>query len=131
MEDLTLKQKRFIDEYLIDFNGTRSAIAAGYSEKTAHAIANELLKQPKIKAAIELSQTKLAKSVQITKEALIEDLLKIKDLCILDPKYVNSSIKSIETINKMLGFNEPDKVENNISLNNFSVKDLVDFDNED
>jgi len=32
---LTPKQKRFVEEYLIDLNATRAAKAAGYSEKTA------------------------------------------------------------------------------------------------
>ena len=30
---MTEKQERFIDEYIIDFNATRAAIAAGYSSK--------------------------------------------------------------------------------------------------
>jgi len=32
---LTPKQKRFVEEYLIDLNATQAAIRAGYSEKTA------------------------------------------------------------------------------------------------
>ena len=36
---LTAKQQRFCDEYLIDMNGTQAAIRAGYSKKTAYAIA--------------------------------------------------------------------------------------------
>ena len=34
-QKLTEKQKRFCEEYIIDWNGTRAAIAAGYSKKTA------------------------------------------------------------------------------------------------
>ena len=40
---LTAKQIRFVDEYLVDFNGTQAAIRAGYSEKTAAATATGLL----------------------------------------------------------------------------------------
>ena len=36
---LTPKQQRFVSEYLIDLNATQAAIRAGYSEKTAKAIA--------------------------------------------------------------------------------------------
>ena len=32
---LTEKQKRFVDEYLIDLNATQAAIRAGYSPNTA------------------------------------------------------------------------------------------------
>lgn len=32
---MTAKQKRFVDEYLVDLNATQAAIRAGYSAKTA------------------------------------------------------------------------------------------------
>ncbi len=35
MSDLTPKQARFVEEYLIDLNATQAAIRAGYSKKTA------------------------------------------------------------------------------------------------
>ena len=50
---LTQKQKRFCDEYLIDLNATQAAIRAGYSKKTARAIANENFTKPYIKEYIE------------------------------------------------------------------------------
>ena len=53
MEKMTDKQKRFCDEYLIDLNATQAAIRAGYSEKSARAIANENLTKPYIKAYID------------------------------------------------------------------------------
>ena len=49
---LTAKQQRFCDEYLIDMNGTQAAIRAGYSKKTAYAIAIENLKKPMLKEYI-------------------------------------------------------------------------------
>ena len=45
---LNTKQHRFVDEYLVDLNGTQAAIRAGYSPKTARAIASENLKKPVI-----------------------------------------------------------------------------------
>ena len=53
MAKLTAKQQRFCDEYLIDLNATQAAIRAGYSKKTARAIANENLTKPSIKEYIE------------------------------------------------------------------------------
>lgn len=50
---LTAKQQRFCDEYLIDLNATQAAIRAGYSKKTAGAIATENLQKPYIKEYIE------------------------------------------------------------------------------
>lgn len=53
MAKLTEKQKRFCDEYLIDLNGAAAARRAGYSDKTACAIAAENLTKPYIKEYIE------------------------------------------------------------------------------
>lgn len=46
------KQRAFIKEYLRDFNGSKAAIRAGYSRKSAYAIGSELLKKPEIQKAI-------------------------------------------------------------------------------
>ena len=50
---LTKKQLRFINEYLVDENGTQAAIRAGYSRRTARSIASENLKKPRISGTIE------------------------------------------------------------------------------
>lgn len=50
---LSEKQKAFCREYLIDFNGTRAAIASGYSKKTARSVASENLTKPDIQKEIQ------------------------------------------------------------------------------
>lgn len=49
---MTEKQKRFCDEYLIDLNATQAAIKAGYSSKSARAVASRLLTDANVKAYI-------------------------------------------------------------------------------
>ena len=49
---LTQKQKRFCEEYIKTANASASAVAAGYSRKTAGAIGAENLKKPQIAAYI-------------------------------------------------------------------------------
>ncbi len=51
--ELTPKQRRFADEYLIDCNGTQAAIRAGYSEKSSRTAAYRLLLNPVIRAYID------------------------------------------------------------------------------
>ena len=53
MSSLTIRQSRFVDEYLQDGNGSRAARDAGYSERTAGAIACENLKKPEVVSALE------------------------------------------------------------------------------
>ena len=47
------KQRRFAEEYCIDFNATQAAIRAGYSEKTAYSQGSRLLKNVEIWGLIE------------------------------------------------------------------------------
>ena len=72
---LTDKQKRFIEEYLVDLNATQAAIRAGYSEKTAYSIGEENLKKPVIKQAIEDAQSNRSSRVQITQDDVIRMLI--------------------------------------------------------
>ena len=53
MANLTAKQQRFCDEYLIDLNATQAAIRAGYSAKTARQIGTENLSKPSIREYID------------------------------------------------------------------------------
>lgn len=46
---LTLKQKKFADEYLISGNATDAAIKAGYAKRSARSIGQENLTKPDIK----------------------------------------------------------------------------------
>ena len=50
---MTPKQAAFVDEYLVDFNATRAAIRAGYSERSAYNIGWGNLQRPAIALAIE------------------------------------------------------------------------------
>lgn len=72
---LTDKQKRFIEEYLVDLNATQAAIRAGYSERTAYSIGEENLKKPVIKQAIEEAQSNRSSRVQITQDDVIRMLI--------------------------------------------------------
>jgi hypothetical protein len=50
---MTPKQRRFVTEYMKTFNAKQSAIAAGYSENSAHSIGWENLNKPYIKQEID------------------------------------------------------------------------------
>ena len=52
MEDLTDRQKKFAWEYWNLGNATKSAINAGYSEKSAYSQGSALLKKPEIRKLI-------------------------------------------------------------------------------
>ncbi|SDR37557.1 Terminase small subunit [Paraburkholderia fungorum] len=69
---LTDKQRRFVDEYLIDLNATQAAIRAGYSERTARSIAQENLTKPDIVAHLAERRKELASNTAISPEAVLQ-----------------------------------------------------------
>lgn len=76
MANLTPKQQRFVEEYLIDLNATQAAIRSGYSEKTAAAIGAENLIKPNIAKAIQEAQESLSNKTQLTVDMVVNGLLK-------------------------------------------------------
>lgn len=74
---LTAKQKRFIEEYLIDLNATQAAIRAGYSKKTAAAIGAENLEKPHIAAEIQRCMTERQKRTEVTQDRVVKELARL------------------------------------------------------
>ena len=59
MSNLTVKQRKFADEYIKTGNATQAAIKAGYKEKTARFIGAENLTKPNVKAYIDAQMRKI------------------------------------------------------------------------
>jgi phage terminase small subunit len=76
MQELTNKQQRFVEEYVIDFNATRAAINAGYSDKTARSISCELLTKPDIRSAVKQLLEELSADAYVSREVILNGLLK-------------------------------------------------------
>lgn len=74
---LTAKQRRFVEEYLVDLNATKAAIRAGYSARTAHSVGHENLKKPEIAKAIQEAQAKRSKRTEITQDRVLRELARI------------------------------------------------------
>jgi len=80
-DNLSDKQRKFCEEYLIDLNGTQAAIRAGYSEKTARSIGSELLTKPDIQDYIKSRQESLQQKTGITQEWVLNRFKEISDRC--------------------------------------------------
>ena len=74
---MTKKQKRFIEEYLIDPNATQAAIRAGYSPDTAKSIGSENLTKPDIKAQIARAMAERSRRTGVNADRVIMELAKI------------------------------------------------------
>ncbi len=70
---LTPKQAKFVEEYLIDLNGTQAAIRAGYSAATARQIASRELSKVNVQDAIAAGRAKLAEAAGVTAEKVVKE----------------------------------------------------------
>lgn len=75
--ELTPKQIRFCEEYVIDWNGARAAIAAGYSENSAKEIACQNLTKVNIQEYIEKIKNDLSRLSGVTALRNINELAKM------------------------------------------------------
>lgn len=79
---MTDKERRFVDEYLIDLNGAAAARRAGYSVKTARDIARENLAKPHIADEIKARMEERAEACKVKAEEVLREfkLLAFADL---------------------------------------------------
>ena len=75
---LTPRQVAFVDEYLVDFNGTAAAIRAGCAPAYASRQASQILRKPGVRALLEFKQQSTeAKIVSVDPDYLLQRLHEI------------------------------------------------------
>lgn len=75
--NLTPKQQRFVEEYLVDLNATRAAIRAGYSAKNADKIASQLLGKNRVAEAIAAAKAERSSRVAVSSDYVLSNLVEI------------------------------------------------------
>jgi len=76
IDNLTFRQRRFVEEYLVDFNGQAAVVRAGYGTKYPGRLAAEMLHHPGIRAAIDQMTLQNASESTIKPEYVIKKLHK-------------------------------------------------------
>ncbi len=71
------RQRRFGREYVIDQNGTQAAIRAGYSPKTATAMASRLLTNVKVRAYIAELTAPAVEAVKLSVERVLREMTRL------------------------------------------------------
>lgn len=130
MSALTPKQKRFCEEYVIDFNGAQAAIRAGFSKNAAKEQAARLLTKANITEYVKILQTKLQERSQITADMVINELAKCGfsniqdfiergnstvDLSEVDARKA-AAVSSVKVTNKTYGSGEDTTVEQQVEF---------------
>ena len=78
---ITSKQKCFVEQYLVDLNGTQAAIRAGYSPRTARIHAAKLLTKPNIQGTIQKAQQERSKRTELTQDWVLLNLKAVVERC--------------------------------------------------
>ncbi len=77
---MTKKQKRFVEEYLIDLNATQAAIRAGYkagNKQRASEIGAQLLQNTQVSKAIQQAMAERSKRTGVNADRVVQELAKI------------------------------------------------------
>jgi hypothetical protein len=70
---LTIKQDRFVREYVKHGNGTQAAVSAGYSDNCPAEIAHENLNKPQIAEEVKRYRLRNLERLDISREKLLND----------------------------------------------------------
>lgn len=76
-KNIDARRVRFVQEYLIDFNGTQAAIRAGYSAKSAQVTASRLLNDAMVGGQIETAKVELAERHRLKLDDVVQELRRI------------------------------------------------------
>lgn len=108
---LTTKQLIFCKEYLIDYNATRSATVAGYSEKTADSQGSRMLKNVKIKTYLDEMTTQRAERLDVSADKILIEITKVAYVDIEDTETEvkpSDKLKALDMLGKHVGLYERD-----------------------
>lgn len=104
---LSYKEIRFIDEYMLDGNGTQAVIRAGITEdpKQAGGVSSRLLKKPEVTSEIQRRSEAISANAVMSAQEIMEFLTKVvrgevTDQFGLDPSLKDrlSALKELKSI---------------------------------
>lgn len=93
---LTPRQQAFVDEYLIDLNGTQAAIRAGYSANTANEQAARLLANASVSEAVAALKAERSKKTGIDAEWVLARLAMEATADLADVYDDNGNLKPVK-----------------------------------
>mgnify|MGYP003593905267 CR=1 FL=1 len=106
---ITPRQAKFVDEYLVDGNGTQAATRAGYGAAGARVAAYRLLTNVAISSAIEAHQRADATRLSIERETVLAQLLEAVEMARTQMNPAGM-VAGLREIGKLMGFYAPERV---------------------
>lgn len=94
---LSEQRQRFVEEYLIDLNGTQAAIRAGYSVKTAQEQSSRLLSNVMVQEAISKAMAARSRRTGVNQDRVVLELAKLAFVKMTDVVDSNGRIREDAT----------------------------------
>jgi phage terminase small subunit len=103
MAGLSERQRRFCEEYLVDYSPVKAMIRAGYAFKTANRNSGEFMKNPFIQEYLGKRARKQSEKIALTAERVLEEISRlafsnIADFYKQDPKTKKFVLKDISEL---------------------------------
>lgn len=118
---LSARRAKFVDEFILDFNGSRAARAAGYAVSGARVTAHRLLTNANVKAAIALKTHELAIQYEFSKHAVVAEF-KAAILLAQSQLDAQAMIKGWIEIARIMGFYAPEPPDSGVLSENAALK---------
>lgn len=119
---LTPRQAAFVQEYLIDNNGARAAIRAGYSVNGAEVVASNLLTVAKVAAAVAKAQAQRASRINVTADSVLHEMSLLANSSIhhytvddfgnlkATPDAPEGAIRAVQSVKKTIKIDKDDNI---------------------
>lgn len=107
---MTRRQERFIEEYLLDFNGAAAARRAGFCERSAASYASRILKEPEVRKVLQEKMARRAQQMQLRQDTVLQEIRNVAFASGSDASgaavKMTSKLKALELLGKHLGLFE-------------------------
>lgn len=126
---ITPKQQAFIQHYVSNGgNGTKAAISAGYSQRSAAVTACELLKLPKVQKRLQPKRDEEKERLGLDADWIVSRLMKEAG----DPENSEAArVRALELLGKVEGIFAPEKKELNATVNTGDFLATLDLSEDD
>lgn len=145
--ELTPKQQRFVEEYLVDFNATQAYVRAGYAGNPNTAVvssnAGQLLRDQRISRAIAERRAALTEKVEVSAEWVLRNLMAVAQRSMTAEPVLNAegiptgnytfdsrgANRALELIGKHIGFfpKEEKAGDVNVALQQVNITVVYDY----
>lgn len=106
--NLTAKQAKFVAEYLVDSNGARAAVAAGYGAAGSRVAAHRLLTNANVQRALQARQSADATRLSVQRNDVLQSLLKAYNMA-LEQCNPAAMVSAARECGRLMGYYAPER----------------------